>query len=462
MKIIVDCCIFLSIFSSAPLALAFHPSSNAFLKRSKAPADHLHVRAPPKIDGSSRQGWRQDVIVRAGTATDGESGSPGEDSTATVEQLSEERKANLFQFLLRDLQVEGVPLLGVDADQVHTLQAALWTTLAELSEQSGEQKACLVFEDIPVQALRSFVDDFIVLKTQTRLIQHLPEMNRINVSLLGKGVGPAVLIEVSAEEGTHEKQKRPMVDENRCIAAMKMFVDRVVVGLKACPYTTSSDAAPGGLEGISPAPISYRVCSFPDVFHVLSSFWNCICELLASDAVGCTVLLLPRVGTDIEEDGHGRFAAVSELISRSLCLYRGDGVFDLLHFSPIYDRDRIYPVEKPAHGHIPPLSWLRAIVRHDGKIEEAESLSDADLALSNFQRRSPVTAVCIKRNSMMDAATAADELGGMVELSLGDRGEVARASGVPTYSRNAKILAEQGEEVLRSALEAEIAIANGS
>jgi hypothetical protein len=141
--------------------------------------------------------------------------------------LTDERKANLFQFLLRDLQVEGVPLLGIDADQVQTLQAAIWTTMAGLlasavtggdeqeeressssallapspsndePKQSAEttesptttepqqqpqssssvSKVCLVFEDIPVEALTAFVQDFQTLQNDVLLRQNtLPEM----------------------------------------------------------------------------------------------------------------------------------------------------------------------------------------------------------------------------------------------------------------------------------------------
>ena len=112
-----------------------------------------------------------------------------------LREMSEERKANLFQFLLRDLEVEGVPLLGCDADQPPSLQGAIWSTMAQLSETEGEEKACLVFENIPVDALRVFVDDFILLKLQPRLMEQLPELARFSLSLVGKGVGPAIVVE---------------------------------------------------------------------------------------------------------------------------------------------------------------------------------------------------------------------------------------------------------------------------
>ena len=57
-------------------------------------------------------------------------------SSALLNELTPERKENLYQCLLRDLQVEGVPLLSVDAESAAVMQAALWTTMAELLENS--------------------------------------------------------------------------------------------------------------------------------------------------------------------------------------------------------------------------------------------------------------------------------------------------------------------------------------
>ena len=65
-------------------------------------------------------------------------------SAESLEEMDEERKSNLFQSLLRDLQIEGVPLLGCDANQVSTLSAAIWTTMAELGDSDEENKACLI------------------------------------------------------------------------------------------------------------------------------------------------------------------------------------------------------------------------------------------------------------------------------------------------------------------------------
>ena len=115
-----------------------------------------------------------------------------------LEGMSDERKSNLFQSLLRDLQIEGVPLLGCDANEVSTLNGAIWTTMAELGDNDDDQRACLVLEAIPTSALTAFAEDFTVLKTQARLMDYLPELRRFSISVLGKGLGPALLIETKA------------------------------------------------------------------------------------------------------------------------------------------------------------------------------------------------------------------------------------------------------------------------
>lgn len=372
-----------------------------------------------------------------------------------VEEMSEERRQNLFQALLRDLQIECVPLLGCDANQVHTMNAALWTTMAELSEQDDEQRACMVLEDIPVGALKSFANDFTILKTQERLVDFMPELKRISVSVIGKGVGPAMLIETdprTAEE-VEEKKKRNAaasgLDQNKCLAAMKAFVGRVVVSYQACPYTKDVNVATLG-------PIGYRYSPTADACGVMSAFWNNVCELLGTpdDQLSTTVLSLPAIGWGTSREAHDRFAAVSELVSRSLCLFRGDDVFSLVHFHPRYERNLIHPIEKPAYGQLPPQSWLPAMLRLNGNTAEADTYTDDDYFLSNYQRRAPHMAINILRVQQLEAASGPQAI---VDLDLGN-GIVEKASGIKTYSHNAIEMVSVGKEALESFLISEIEI----
>ena len=69
--------------------------------------------------------------------------------------------------------------------------------MAELGDSDDENKACLVLEEIPISALLAFAEDFTVLKTQPRLMNHLPELQRFSISVLGNGF-PALIIETEA------------------------------------------------------------------------------------------------------------------------------------------------------------------------------------------------------------------------------------------------------------------------
>ena len=364
-----------------------------------------------------------------------------------TQELTEERKAELFQFLLRDLQVEGVPLLEVDADRVHILHAALWTTMAEMSTQTDEQKACLIFEELPIAALRAFVDDFMILKAQDRLMTRLPELVRFNLSLVGKGVGPAILIEASAQAGAEHFENPMPVDASRNSAAMKMFVDRMVAEKQVSGYPSSS-----GGNVLSSVPVmSFTACPYNEACHMLSSFWNKVCEILAYPGeLRSSMLLLPGV----EADDFPRFVAIAELISRSLCLYRTDDTLEILHFHPLYDRDSVFPEDRPAHGHIPPILWLKPMLQLNAGIAAAQDLSDDEIRLANYLRRAPTSAVCIVPLELWEAGLGAED--SVVNLEI--NGVVQQASGIATYSKNVLEAAQQGESVLRDALAVETAI----
>lgn len=386
------------------------------------------------------------------------------DDDNPVEEMDEDRRSALFQTLLRDLQIEGVPLLGCDADQVSTLNAAIWTTMAELGDNDAEQRACLVMEKIPTSALLAFAEDFTVLKTQDRLMKFLPELKRYSISVLGKGLGPALLIETEkrtvAEQLMAENLKAVQYtfDKEKTIAALRSFVGRVVVGLEACPYTKSVDVSASGLEsrGVVPGPVGYRYSATTDPCMAMSSFWNCICEMMSvpESELSSIMLSLPGIGIGEDMAAHDRFSAVVELAGRYLCLFHGDGAFGLVHFHPAYDRSVIHPLNKPAYGHLPPTSWLRPILKMGGHGDDAERLSDDELALSNYQRRAPHTAINILRMSQVNAAAGSKSI---VELDLGD-GRIEKASGITLYTRNTIRLAGLGRDALQSAVDGEVAM----
>jgi len=370
-----------------------------------------------------------------------------------------------FQSALAKLQAEDVPILGCDADQPHSFSAAIWTTLSEVSESNEEQKMCVVFEKIPMSGLASFIEDFSVLKMQQRLIEQLPELERISVSLLEKGVGPALVIETAprtdeeiAQKLERSSSEKSYIEEN-AERAMRSFVDRLVVGEKACPFTKDSRVAGIGLEaqGIKPGPVGYRFGSSSEVCAILASFWTSICELMGTpeDELSTILLCLPAVAPGTSKEAHDRFAAVVEVVGRYLFLFKGAEIFGLVHFHPAYDRSRIQPFDKPAFGHLPPRNWLRPIIEKNGNEKEANNLTDEELELSDYQRRAPFTMINILRNSQVNAAAGPYSI---VDLPLPD-GTLTKASGILTYSRNTIAMATKGKQSLQSGLEKEMSLA---
>jgi len=404
------------------------------------------------------------------------------------DELSEERKASLFQFLLRDLQVEGTPLLGCDARDTHTFFAAAFTTMAELSLENNTTKACLILEDIPMDTLRQFVDEFGAVKSETRLMEELPELKRFNVSLVGRGLlGPAMILETSTRTTQEEKQYVDKIkvetsqdDVNRWTAGQKTFVSRMIEG--------------GGGSGVSipshhtqqqqdhPVSVAYRFAGSTDVCDILAGFWYNICELQTTnvDDIGCVMFCYPTLpsssGAKDKKKAGERYAAVAEVINRVLSLYSkdissesndGDETkneednerFKVVHVNPLYERETIHPQsqhQQEDDGHLPPASWLRSMIEAvgDENVDLAESLSDQQLSIQNYQRRSPLPGVLIERSSLLDSNVPPGDLITQIFVD----GVPHMVSGCSTNSKNLKALIDIGEDTLEESLKKEIDI----
>ena len=295
------------------------------------------------------------------------------------EDWTEERKAGLFQFLLRDLEVEGVPLLGCDGVAANkTLQGATWTVAGQLSENDFERKVCLILEDIPVKTINVFVEMFSKIKEDESLMDSLHDLRRFSLNLVGNGIGPALVLETQnrtaaeIEEYDAMKKATPEPNEAQWRAATESFIKR------SFPEVEDS--------------IAYRFLGSSDVCDVLSGYWNCICELEASDESAASGIVLscpPSSG----EDTLDRFAALSKLINTMNSAYESQYKYDLVYFHPSYDNDKIQSQDETATGHIPPTEVLRKIISEEG----TETLSEEQLKLQNYQRRSPLPGMIIKR-----------------------------------------------------------------
>jgi hypothetical protein len=274
----------------------------------------------------------------------------------------------------------------------------VWTTFAELSENDIENKVCLVFESTPVETLRAFVDEFTAIKNITTIVDNIPELSRISCSLVGKGVGPALIIETqnrtTEEKCVYETKKRssPIPDEIRWTAAMRAFVGRMVSGVDIVPHSTDTTAQD---------PIAYRIIGSVDVCDIMSGYWTCVCELLSLHEGQISSIVVSYPPTKAEggsEEHHNRYAAIAELMNRMLALYGTNSSVANFHCQPFYDRDKLPATaqqhEQPSHGHLPPTSWVQS---QNG---DGASFSELQLRLQNYQRRSPLPTVILERVSV--------------------------------------------------------------
>ena len=297
------------------------------------------------------------------------------------EDWSDERKADLFQFLLRDLEVEGVPLLGCDGVSANkTLQGATWTVAGQLSENNFERKCCMIFEDIPVKHLKLFVETFSSIKEDKSLMDSLHDLRRFSLSLVGNGIGPALILETQnrtdAEIEQYDSMKKdtPEPNEPQWRAATESFINRSFPDLEDS--------------------VEYRFLGSSDVCDILSGYWNCVCELEATEAPDASAIVLscpPSSGKETLT----RFVAVSKLISTMNSAY-SEYKYSLMHFHPYYDNDRIQSKDT---GHVPPTEILREMILKKAGKQATETLTDEQLKLQNFKRRSPLPGVMIQRLS---------------------------------------------------------------
>lgn len=90
---------------------------------------------------------------------------------------------------------------------------------------------------------------------------------------------------------------------------------------------------------------------------------------------------------------------MSELVSESLFMARGQDLFDVSYLHPMYDRESVHLVDN-VYGHLPPLKSLPELLKGSSDFEgDADQLTQSDLSIQNYQRRSPLPAIFLKRQS---------------------------------------------------------------
>mmetsp|Transcript_15083 Transcript_15083/g.34979 ORF Transcript_15083/g.34979 Transcript_15083/m.34979 type:complete len:409 (-) Transcript_15083:834-2060(-) len=301
------------------------------------------------------------------------------------DEWSDERKAGLFQFLLRDLEIEGVPLLGCDGVSASkTLQGATWTVAGQLNENDDGQKVCLVLEDVLENDLKAFAEMFSRIKERRSLTRSLPDLRRFSLSLVGEGkVGNALILatqnRTKSESAEYDLMMRSVTERNepQWKIAIESFIQRTFPVLEK-------------------KPIEYEFIRSFDVCDILSGYWNSICKLEASGVSGANAIVLSFPPTSGEQTLDG-FAAVSELINVMNSSYKSQYQYDLFFFHPCYDSDKIQSQDEDSNGHLPRITSLREKILEESDNEAAKMLTDEQLKLQNYQRRSPLQGVLITK-----------------------------------------------------------------
>ena len=434
---------------------------------------------------------------------------PADEEAEQKEAEAEEQRQNLFQVLLRDLEIEGVPLLGIaGVTDTNTVQAALWTVASQLSENAVASQACLIFEDLLAGAasetdtvtdttdatdgiarLKSLVSTYTqhVLTNEATTTARLPELQRMTVNLVGKGLGPALTwatvnrTQTDHVEYTERIQyQQPSGDETvQWEPAIHSFLQRFGKDLLGSRNEEEEEE-----ENETNPNIAYTYVESSDICDLMAGYWNCICELLVTEeedqtqqqGVQTIVLAYPppppstitrmlsaadASSTSSEQQRqhehdqlyyHERFIGITKLLNvmntlvvvtptkssnhtnRTETLRSVLPPFELIHLHPLYDRSKMTSASTSAsttedtdiitdNGHLPAFNRLQ-----DAFATEAE------LAVLNYQRRSPVPAVIIQRRKMTDKSTTTTTTN-MSQLRESWQRLVAKEGGEQTLQR---------------------------
>jgi hypothetical protein len=332
-----------------------------------------------------------------------------------VGKLSIGRRQELFQFLLRDLQVEGVPLLSVDisANNLLALQAAIWTTFVELREiqvsspdyilnstatESNTRKVCLVLEDFPISVLQSFARTFKQIQEEFKQHDTLSDLAKLKISLVGKGVGPGLILEIinNPEEAARDDQGKEaqlinlQLVADKCKEATNAFMDRIG-NIILCDHSMENEEH----------DTHYRFSPGNDLTQILSLFWNCACELTLYQNSNKDVHSLLMIHNPWNRLPFQQFVSLTQILSRWFHWVENNGeqnslpnAITLTYFHPQYQRLEI------THS----LSDNNADHTSIGHLSSSD-LSNTDFnEIALYQRRSPVPVVALTSRKLSTAA----------------------------------------------------------
>eukprot|EP00611_Tribonema_gayanum_P030059 TRINITY_DN8233_c0_g1_i1.p2 TRINITY_DN8233_c0_g1~~TRINITY_DN8233_c0_g1_i1.p2 ORF type:complete len:395 (-),score=75.31 TRINITY_DN8233_c0_g1_i1:181-1365(-) len=333
-------------------------------------------------------------------------------------------------------------ILEADTDNVFTMTVAFWAEVARAAEApEPSHDVFLMMPYCEQGAMELLVNSYRDLGD--KLGDRLPDLKAVEVSF---DFPPGA----TRLKGFHIRSAgEPYKLGSPAAAAagveqLRAWVERVVVGLRVCPFTHSVDIAPAGLEkrGVAPGLIGYPVTRSTCTAGVLRDFWAETLTMLSTPPEQTSTLLLsaPCFARDFNT-----WAAFTEAMIASLRLFRVDDMIKVIVFHPDYVRSHVQPTESPAHGHLPPTSWMPKMMENFYKgLQE-----DFPYGASDFQRRAPCPAINVLRADMLENAVV-ESL-----VDLGGQRRFTRVSGAKVYCANTKNLAAVGVDVLQEELERE-------
>ena len=440
-----------------------------------------------------------------------------------------ERRTNLYQTLLRDLQIEDIPLLSVDSSGfAPVVYAAAWSIMSQLlfeleedqknnivsdnqenvSNNNLARKTCLIVEDASIDddVLRPFVRVFNALKSSPEVMKCLPELDLFQINLLGMGVGPALVIEItdsSAALSSMDNGKK--VDDISlspstlsCTDSLFSFDRRIFTDAGILPHplhkssSSSSSSSSPSSSSISSIPIESS--SGSDACSILAALWTSSCSILrppkststtsttsSTNDTNAVLLGIPNLTSSWE-----RFTTIGRIFAAGLrscppssstsSSSKNDDNDDeaanllLSLFHPNYDRlslpheinnnnnadngtddnNNSSPASGTFDGHLPSPSWM---IRNVLVGEEVDTVnkdvvlaSEAEryvLNLLSYQRRTPYAAVYLGKGSQRKG-------GGGISYE-DDEGKEELVE-IEVYRRNAAALVAVGREDLEAGL----------
>jgi hypothetical protein len=268
-----------------------------------------------------------------------------------------------------------------------------------------------------------------------------PETRRLAASLESAGalVDTGATRRISTLTKHRALAPSPFINEPaaaECKRRTEAFVERVLVGLRQCPFTASKDKAGVGLEemGVRGAPILYAHSRCTTSSQLVSDVWRTLDMFLAGgEAVYSSVLLTaPAFDDDVEKWIEKVFPLLEEALVAAQ-LSRDVGI---VCFHPDYRTPDGAWLATHRFGHMYAPSTLRSYCADAGAGDLADLADDDFFYYGSYMRRAPHATINVLWSRQLKAAEAKRE-------------------SAQFYARNLRRLKSEGRGALEAAAAAE-------